>query len=159
MLPALAELDQLAARIRNGVPPEEVPRAEAALEDASALVRDECGREFVDRYGNLDVPDAIVRVVLAVARRDYLNPDGARSDTQAAGPFSQTRTLSNEGASCYLTEAELEICQRYQLGNRGGLQVVSTTRADFPAGLDAIWVREDQGGYFPLQVPWEFRES
>lgn len=157
MLPALADLAALSARVPGGIPAEDEARAQSALEDASALVRDECGRDFVDDEGELDAPAAVVRVVLGVARRDFMNPDGARSDTETVGPHSRTMVRPDDQTGLYLTDQERAICHKYRPGAGGGLRTISTTRADGPA-LDTIWVDMPYGERFPLQASWEFTE-
>lgn len=156
-MPALAELAALSARVPGGIPVDDEARATSAIEDASALVRDECGRDFLDDLGAVDAPAAIVRVVLAVARRDYLNPEGYSSDTETVGPHSRTGVRPDEQVGLYLTDQERAICHRYRQSAGGGLRTISTTRADGPA-LDTIWVDMPYGEPFPLQAAWEFPE-
>src|SRR5690606_37610724 len=135
MLPPLADLAALSARVPGGIPAEDEARAQSALEDASA----------------------VVRVVLGVARRDFMNPDGARSDTETVGPHSRTMVRSDDQTGLYLTDQERAICHKYRPGAGGGLRTISTTRADGPA-LDTIWVDMPYGERFPLQASWEFTE-
>src|SRR5690606_16028610 len=128
MLPALADLAALSARVPGGIPAEAEARAESALEDASALVRDECGQDSVADPGELDAPAAVVRVVLGVAGRDFMNPDGARSDTETVGPHSRTMVRPDDQTGLYLTDQERAICNKYRTGAGGGLRTISTTR-------------------------------
>jgi hypothetical protein len=78
-LPPLIEPGPLVARL--GVDAEELDqdRLTAAREDASALVRSFVAPEtWVDDDGELEeVPDDVLSVCLAVARRAYENPRGA----------------------------------------------------------------------------------
>lgn len=150
MLPPLATVDDLRVRLPEGIPDSDVPRAEAALEDASALVRDECGgRSFLTEDGAVDAPDAVVRVVLAVARRDFLNPEGARTTTETVGPFTDTVSRPDSASSCYLTEDEKSVCQRYRQSSTSGLWTQSTTRGR--CGSDVTWAY-DQYGTEPLPI-------
>ena len=155
-MPALATLEELSARIPGGIDSEDEERALAALEDATALVRDECGRDFVDEYGEPEPPAAIRRVVLSAARRDFTNPDESRSDTETVGPHSRTVVRPDAQAQCYLTEDEKEICRRYRKGYVGGLRKISTTRGDFTE-VDTVWTRDSYGAPFPIGTPWDFR--
>jgi hypothetical protein len=77
----LADLDALKARIPGGIDQADEPRAEAALEDASAAVRHAASRTWLDEAGDLDNPPPIaVAHTLAAARRLFLNPNGYRSE-------------------------------------------------------------------------------
>lgn len=153
---ALATLDQL--EIRLGLDPHTLSgtdkaRAEAALADATALVRAEAQRDFVDDLGVADAPEAIVRVVLGAALRNYRNPDAETQHT--VGPFSRTVKATDTGV--YLTDAEREIVRRYRPRTHGGLWTLSTTRDE--ATSDTAWVW-DQYGTEPFPIgsvsePWK----
>lgn len=83
-LPALAAVADLEVRLGKSC---DGPRAQAALDDASALIRAEAGKTWVDDDGNLDgVPDIIATLAMKVARRALMNPDEYTSET--VGPFS-----------------------------------------------------------------------
>lgn len=114
-LPPLANLHALQDRLgRNdlvddhGAPiaPEGV-RAQAALEDASSLVRTEAGRTWTDEaHATLDanVPDVVVSVTLAAAQRAFNNPQGA---TQASlGDVSVSFSRDGSAGTVFLTKAE-----------------------------------------------------
>lgn len=103
MLPALASLDDLNVRLPE--PAEEdadEARAQAALDDASTLVRLTTGQSYVDEDEELidSIPDVVVVVTLAAARRAYLNPDDVRQES--VGPYSVTLA----GTGVYLTDDE-----------------------------------------------------
>lgn len=119
-------------------------RAEAALSDASALVRSEAGRTWLDSAGKSVAPDAIVRVVLGAALRTYRNPEGEIEQT--VGPFS--RTLKSAETSVYLTDAEKAIVRRYRVAP-SGLWTMRTTKDS--AGETTVWA-EDSYGFelFPI---------
>lgn len=148
MLPALASVAELEARL--GLDPgtltgADLERARAALADASALVRMEAGCTWVDEAGNLTVvPDAIVRVVLAVALRNWINPDGVIQES--VGPFA--RRLSDESAGAYLTRAEAAICRMFRCSGQS-LWTLQTTRDGDDA--NTIWYEDSFGvELFPL---------
>jgi hypothetical protein len=148
MLPALAQVADLEARL--GLDPDTLEganlgRARAALTDASALVRMEARRTWVDEAGALTaVPDAIVRVVLGAARRGYTNPDSAIQE--AAGPFSRRLLESDTGV--YLTPAELDIVRRFRPGGND-LWTLRTQRDTDESGT--IWY-EDSYGWEPFPL-------
>lgn len=141
MLPALASVSELEARL--GLDPEtmtgpDLGRARAALFDASALVRMEARTTWTDDAGVLtSVPDAIVRVVLGAAQRNYTNPDAAIQET--AGPFA--RRLNENDTGVYLTKAELDICRRFRPSG-GELWTLRTERDG----------DEDGTIYYPVSV-------
>ncbi len=148
MLPALASVVDLEARL--GLDPEtladgNLARARAALADASALVRMEARRTWVDETGALTViPDAIVRVVLGAARRGYTNPDAAVQES--VGPF--VRRLSEADTGVYLTRAELDIVRRFRPAG-GELWTLRTERDG--AEVNTIWYQDTFGHeWFPL---------
>lgn len=146
MLPAFASVADLEARL--GLDPQtlaggELARARAALADASALVRLESGQTWVDDAGALTAPDALIRVVLAAAQRNYTNPDGVVQES--VGPFA--RRLSDQSTGVYLTKAELDIVRRFRPAS--GLWTLRTQRDECSDGT--IWYEDSYGcELFPL---------
>lgn len=110
MLPLLASVDQLEARMSERLETTDMIRAEALLEDASALIRQEAGEDWVDDNGELaEVPDIIVTVTVAVARRALTNPDQLQSESISSDAYSYTRTNSSD---VYLKAAERKAIRR-----------------------------------------------
>lgn len=153
MLPALASVSELEARL--GLDPTtltgpDLGRARAALDDASALVRLEARRTWIDEItGAPNAPDAIVRVVLGAAQRNWTNPDAAIQET--AGPFA--RRLNETDTGVYLTKAEIEIVRRFRPAG-GELWTLRTERDGDEDGT--IW--------YPVSVgsepfPWASLED
>lgn len=118
-LATVAELE-----VRLGAPfasAAETARALAALEDASAIIRTECGRTWDD-----DEPPEAVRVTaLRVARRILANPDGFESET--VGPVSAS--VSAEWAEGLLTLGERRMLRAAVISKRGGSYSVRTPSA------------------------------
>lgn len=142
----LASITELEARLGRTFTGEESGRALALLDDASALVRAEAGRDWVDDTGALvAVPAPARAVVLRAAERAARNPEGFRSES--AGDYSYQRSESETGV--FLTDAERRIVRRAV--GRGGLWTQQVTRGEeeFTTG----WV-DDQYGLepFPLDV-------
>ena len=83
-LPAFAELADLEARLGRTFEEDSADetRAQAALDDASALIRIEAGVDW-DSIEAVDeiYRDAIVAITVAIARRVMENPEGAQSAT------------------------------------------------------------------------------
>ncbi|MGE0133756.1 MAG: hypothetical protein AB7L91_06315 [Dehalococcoidia bacterium] len=124
MLPPLAELEALSERLGvvlvddhdEPTSPDGV-RALAALRDASALVRQEAGEDYVDDHEEIDwgnlstgAVDVLQSVTIAAAYRAYRNPDGA---TQASvGDSSVSYSRQGVEGAVFLTEAEKRTVRR-----------------------------------------------
>jgi hypothetical protein len=94
----LATVADLEARLgRTLVDPVEAVRAEVALEDATVAVLAETGP-----LDELEPPEAARLVVLRVARRLFMNPDGYAQE--GIGPHSIR--LTDEAAGGLVTQAE-----------------------------------------------------
>lgn len=79
-LPALATLEALEVRLGGSLDDED--RAQAALDDASALVRSIAGKTWVTNdVLDTDIPDIIATITLRAARRAYTNPNDHSSET------------------------------------------------------------------------------
>lgn len=148
-LPALATLADLDARLptelRGAV---DETRAQAALDDASALVRQEAGVAWTNEAGTAleDVPDIVATVVLEVARR-ALN----RSFTYGA------ENEDSRDAGLFLKASEKRIINTAtQNSSSAGLWTLATTRSDETAEEVEDW--QDVGfgsdSRFLGDVPW-----
>lgn len=109
VLPALVSLEDFALRV-GGIDAADEDRAQAALDDASALVRaDACGEDWVDDDDELeDVPGVVTAIVIAVAIRAWRNPDGVRSET--IGNYSVA--YGDTSTAVFLTEGERRLIRR-----------------------------------------------
>lgn len=136
-LPPLAAVDDLEARLGRSLSDEDRVRAGAALEDASALVRMEAGRDWATE----PVPGAIKAVVLRVARREFTNPD-SRTNRQV-GPFSESYSAGS--GTAYLTDEERAVVARFRQTGSGGLWSLSTTR-EGPDFTPDMFVSDQFGG-------------
>ena len=107
----LATLDQFSDRLGVAPTGSEVKRAAAALEDASALVVAEAGRDWLNEHDDLvDVPPAIVAVTIDIARRIYRNPDGVTQTSVGDVSVSYSREGGASGA--YLTRSDRAVIRR-----------------------------------------------
>jgi hypothetical protein len=105
VLPPLASLEALSLRLGVTLAGAEADRAGAILDDASALVRSEAGRDWVDdEDALLDVPAVIESVTLAVAYRAFRNPDGVAQSSLGDASVSYDR--GDGQAAVYLTRDE-----------------------------------------------------
>lgn len=134
----LATLEALVKRLGldRALTTAEEGRAEAAIEDASNLVREEARQDWL-----VDAPPAVVTIVLEAAKRGFLNPGSFTSET--TGPF----TVRRDTVGVYLTDSEKDIVRRHRPDSgtsRSGLWTQATTRRD--PGDDRIWLTDQYGG-------------
>ena len=142
-LPALVSLEEFAARL-GGIAAADEERAQAALDDASALIRVEAGTEdWVDDEGALEtVPDVVVAVCVAVAGRAFRNPDGLRSEQ--IGTYSVT--YGDATTAVYLTAAERRIVRR-----AAGMMSLGSIELESGYAPNIVTVPVDIGGD---PIPW-----
>lgn len=107
-LKALAEVSALELRLGleiGTLQGADLARASAALEDASALVRAEASKTWLDADDNtVTAPAQVITIVVKAALREFRNPDGFTSEQ--IGDYSY-RTDNTGGV--YLTEEERRI--------------------------------------------------
>jgi hypothetical protein len=109
MLPAFATIDDLDARHPGGITDVDAPRAQAAIDDASALIRAEAGKTWVtDGALDADIPDIITTICCRAALRSVVNPSGVQQET--AGPFNVS--YANSSSDVYLTTKERAMVKR-----------------------------------------------
>jgi hypothetical protein len=145
-LPALVSLDDFALRVSVSASDEE--RAQACLDDASALIRAEAGDEdWVDADGALEtVPDVIVAICVAVAVRAFRNPDGVRQET--IGNYSVA--YADTSTAVFITPGERRMIRRAV-----GLTGISSVSLEGEWTINpAVYVPVEGGGDdFPFGVP------
>ncbi len=158
-LPALAELADLAARIPGGIEEDDEPRAQAALDDASALIRAEAGDDWVTdgdppALDTDNLPDVAVTVCLAAARRAFVNPDGVTQESLDG----YSTSYRNDSADVYLTKAERRLIS--QAGGRTGIGVMPTTRTSTAPDVPYVHLdTEYTDGATPTEpIPWDVPE-
>jgi len=126
-LPSLATLTQLESRYDSSV--DNPGRAQALLDDASALVREVAGSDYVDVDNALTgVPQRIISIVCEVTRRAYENPRGLQGET--LGDYTwragYTGTKGSAAMGVYLTSAEQSAVRR--AAGKFGASSVSLTK-------------------------------
>lgn len=131
MLPPFASLPDFEARLgRTLAVGEETARAEAALADASAIIRAEAGVTWASNGAlTSDLPDSIVTITLAVARRVFDNPQGLQAETESLGGHSHTEQWANASTDVYLKASERAIIAKVT-PTASGIGTLSTTRGD-----------------------------
>lgn len=149
-LPPLADVNDLSIWIGESISTaSEIDRANLALRFASALVRKEARRTWVDEAGDLEaVPDDVQLVTLASAARGFTNPDGIIDESLDDW---RGRRL-DEAAGFALTEAEKALLADYRGASRGGIGTIATTRGDIGAPDDLRWIIN---GPDPTNPWWE----
>ena len=124
-LKALAEVSALELRLGleiGSLQGADLARAQASLEDASALVRAEAGKPWLDGDGStVTAPAQVVTIVIKASLREFKNPDGFTSEQ--IGDYSY-RTDNTGGV--YLTEDERRIVRDAAGTSGNGLWTVRT---------------------------------
>ena len=88
-------------------------RAEAAIEDATALVLAEAPTK--EPAWTDAAPGVVTAVILKAARREYENPQGLRSENLGEHGFSV-----DTASGVYLTAHEAALIRRAATGRKGG---------------------------------------
>lgn len=144
---ALAAVQDVESRLGRSLAEGETGRVVALLEDASALVCDVAGRDWIDPdTGHLTtVPGTIRAVVLRMVERAIRNPHGFSAE--AAGDYSYQRTNVEPGI--YMTKAEEAIIRR-AVGRRG-LWTQPVTRNELHR--ETVWFEDSYGcELFPVDT-------
>lgn len=139
----LADVSALEVRLGRSLEGAEASRAVALLDDASALVRDVAGKDWIDPDTGvlLPVPGTVRATVLRMVDRAVRNPDGFSAES--AGDYSYQRTGVQPGI--YLTDPEEKAIRR-ALG-KSGLWNQPVTRNE--EWYTTVWVN-DQFGTEPI---------
>lgn len=142
-VPPLATVPDLEARLGKSLDGGEKALAEAALTDASALVR---------HYGlpwavPAAAPEVAVGITLAAAERRVRNPEGYRMEMEGSYQY-QLPASAPTGVA--LTDAEIDLLR--ELSGRGGLASVEIVR---PFRVDDTWYAPVAGSseYLPWGSP------
>lgn len=97
-----------------------------ALDDASVLVRQEAGIDFLAADGvTIVAPPVIVTIARRVALRQYRNPDGFSSEGVGGGAY--TYRYADDETSAYLTADEVRVIHA-AVAPAGGRGFVGTIR-------------------------------
>ena len=150
MLPPLASLTDFTDRLGRPLSGVDATRAESAIRDASAIVRTEAGENWVDVNGDLtEVPEAIVAITMAVARRSWENPSGKTTTSEGIGQYTEANGWANASADVYLKASEKAII-RAVTGRSGGVGTLSTTRGH----LETPSVLSGSDGFVGPPIIW-----
>ena len=102
----------------------------AFAEDASALIRDEAGLDFVDEADQLAVPAGILPVAFRVVHRAMENPLGHASQTD--GTFTWRKEVGAGAAGVYLTDEDADDINAALAEPATGFTAVSMSNFDLP---------------------------
>lgn len=131
-LPALALTEDLEVRVGITFTAADEDRADAILDDVSALARRTARQTWVDENEALeDVPADVVAVVLSAARRLFVNPNGFASEQD--GDYSY-RLPSDVIESGVFTESETDVLESYR--DTSGLWALQISGGDDLDELD-----------------------
>ena len=145
VLPALADIDALEAWTGDTIPDDD-PRALAVLAAASALVRSETRRTWLDDMGALAaIPDELGTVVVQVAARVWNNPEGVTYDL--AGSFA-ANFGTDAPLGIHLTAPARASCARHRL-QATGVWSLATARLG-PGAVGAARTPTENGPLFPF---------
>lgn len=112
----LADVAALEERLGVSLSGADVTRAAALLSDASALVRSEAGRTWLDADGALeDVPEVIAAVVLAAALRGWHNPAGVQSER--VGDYGVVYGIGATISTLRLTSDERRLVRSFRVAS------------------------------------------
>ena len=140
-MPALATVDQVAARIGEAIEePEDIELAEACLEEASTLVRFYAQQPL---WTAATAPAVAVTIAVAAAARAVLNPAGMDSERGDMVTFNRGKDYTSGAA---LTPSEITIIKA--LGRQGNVRSVGLTNSDKPIPRSRT-MAEDRG-YCPV---------
>jgi hypothetical protein len=119
-LPSLAPVSALEVRLgvaSGSLLGADRARAQACLDDVSALVREAAGLTWTDAFGDLveEVPGSVVAVVCQAALRGYRNPDGLASESIGSGAYAYSYG-SEAQAGIYLTDDEIRAVKKAAAG-------------------------------------------
>jgi len=147
-LPTLATVSELADWLAEPIAADslEGKRAVMCLRAASALVRKESGRTWVDEDNALlsPLPEDVKMVTLYCASRIFDN----RSAQTRGGIDDYNEGWKVDEAGAYLTATERRMLAPFRFSQAGGIGVVSTTRVE-PRSYSG-WVPTDTPDvYFP----------
>jgi hypothetical protein len=141
VLQSLASVDDMAVRLGYPLVDAEADRAQAALDDASELIRDVAGITWADDAGELvGVPLTVRSICLAAALRSFTNPQALVQRTIGDSARSYDRSGREGGEVVYLTDEEERRIKRAA----GGSTFASVQMYNPLAGADGA---EDAEGY------------
>jgi hypothetical protein len=138
-LPPLAPLETLTRKL--GITPDDLPAGEAArgehlLREASELIREIAGTDYVDDDGVLTaVPRRVSMICTAAAFRAFNNPEGLSQRSIGDSSKSYDRAQREGGEDVYLTTAEKEAVRRTS-GNNSMMSVTLVTPYNVEATTD-----------------------
>lgn len=149
----LADPAGMEARLRRNLSGVELAAAEAAIDDASALIRAESGRSWLDEDGLPD--ERVVPLVLSVALRAFRNPDGYATETVGSWTGVFGGSGQDTASGVYLTSHERR--QLQALMGAGGLVSVPVERPEMLNSDGTVYVPVDYAtGAEPTSTSFPF---
>lgn len=131
-VPPLAYPDELESRLGITFTASDTTRAEAILDDVSALARRTARKTWLDAEGALaDLPEDVHAIVLAAARRLFVNPNGFASEQDGDYSYRLPADSLNSGV---FTESEIDVLESYR--PTSGLWALQITGGDDLDELD-----------------------
>lgn len=147
MLPALAEVEDLAAGIPDGIDVEDEDRATWVLEIVSQWARSISRRDWL----LTQPPPDVVAVVLLAAKREFLNPRYVIRE--AEGPFNAQYSENSVPVGVF-NDAERAILERVWRAAKGGMYIKKFGRDD--KALSIGYLRTlPESKLFPAVSPYD----
>ena len=121
-------------------------RAAMCLRIASALVRKEAARTWLNESGTLDSPpEDAVMVTVYCAARVFENPNAQTR----GGLDDHTESWKVDEAGAYLTASEKRMLAQFRTAAFGGIGIVTTTRSEYSAASKTV-----PTGTPDVELPW-----
>ena len=105
---AYAKVSDIALRWRD-LETDEVPRAKALLEDASAVLTELVDIREGDEHQEQLLMQVCCNMVIRAMAQSESDAYGLSSTTVTAGPYSQTNAFANPSGDMYLTRLERQM--------------------------------------------------
>lgn len=149
MLPSLATIADIEARLGHTIDdPGEIVRAQALLDDASALVRYESGASYMLEDGSAldEVPDIVVMVTCTAALRGWYNPAGIEA--------AQLGAVSVRYGGAWLSQSERDMLATLPPNNGSLQQAILLPGYGFTGGPYGYVPVDNQEGLSTPAADW-----
>lgn len=128
----LASVEELEIRVGTTFSAADEARAVGILDDVSGIARRTARKTWLDEDENLeDVPADVVAVVLAAARRLFVNPNGFASEQDGDYSYRLPADVLESGV---FTTSEVDVLESYR--DTSGLWALQITGGDDLDELD-----------------------
>jgi hypothetical protein len=132
LVPPLASVDDLQIRVGTTFSGDDETRATGILDDVSGIARRIARKTWLDEDDDLeDVPADVIAVVLAAARRLFVNPNGFASEQDGDYSYRLPADVLESGV---FTTSEVDVLESYR--SNSGLWALQISGGDDLDELD-----------------------